>query len=150
MVRKLDNSHTTYHYKYMQKPTTIIRKPRELTTKQRAFIKELVDNPKKSATQAALKAYDTDSPQVAQAIASENLSKPMIRSELAKYNGMLESALINTVDEWKDHERPRQREIAMDVAKYVHDKIHGKATQKVETRSESLEIHIDLTSSESG
>ena|SRR3990167_7695066 len=127
------------------KPTnTVISNPK-LSRKQAAFVQEIVNNPKQSATQAALKTYDTEDYRTAQNIASENLSKPIIRTELAKYSTQVEDTLYRAVSDWGDHERPRQREIALDAAKYIHDKIHGKATQRVETRSEAVVIQIDLT-----
>lgn len=128
----------------MSADASLPKPPRPLTRKQQAFIKHLVDNPKSSATEAAAQSYEIVNRNTAKSIATENLTKPAIRSELAKYNGMLESALIKTVDDWKDHEKPRQREIAMDVAKYVHDKVHGKATQRVEQHTETVSISINL------
>lgn len=124
-------------------------KDRPLTPKQKAFVQELLDNPKQSATQAALKTYGKpDKPinyNTARSLASENLAKPAIQTKLAQYNDMVESTLLQTVQEWGSHERPRQREIAQNAAMYIHDKVHGKATQKVETRSEQVTISIDLT-----
>lgn len=49
----------------------------KLTLKQRQFVKEYVSN-KGNGTRAALAVYDTDSPVVAQNLASENLLKPLI------------------------------------------------------------------------
>lgn len=116
-----------------------------LTRKQAAFVKHLIDNPKDSATEAAAQTYNVRSKRhTAETIASENLRKPEIVSELAKHNNMIESALINTVAEWKEHEKPRQREIAMDNAKYIHDKIHGKATQKTENVTTTVNLSLSL------
>lgn len=124
-------------------------KDRPLTPKQKAFVQELLDNPKQSATQAVLKTYGKPDKPVtylsARNIASDNLTKPNIMTKLAQYNDMVESAILQTISDWKDHDKPRQREIAMNQAQFVHDKIHGKATQKVETRSEQVTISIDLT-----
>jgi len=125
------------------------KKDRPLTPKQKAFVQELIDNPKQSATQAVLKTYGKpDKPisyQTARSVASQNLTKPNIKTKLAQYNDMVESAILQTIQDWKNHDKPRQREIAMNQAQFVHDKIHGKATQKVETRSEQVTISIDLT-----
>lgn len=124
-------------------------KPRKLTTKQKLFIKEKLDNPKQSDTQAAIKAYSTPdkqiSPASAQVIAFENLRKPAITSKLEDANELVESALIGTVKDWGDHDKPRQREIALDSAKYIHDKVHGRATQSIETKSTQVVVNIDLT-----
>lgn len=116
-----------------------------LTRKQAAFVKHLLDNPKDSATEAAEQSYNLKNRQTAGQVAHENLRKPEIISELAKHNTMIESALINTVAEWKEHEKPRQREIAMDSAKYIHDKIHGKATQKVEQTVNTVNLTLSLS-----
>lgn len=128
---------------------TIPPKDRPLTPKQKAFVQELIDNPKQSATQAVLKTYGKPGkpPTYLSAgqIATDNLKKPQIITKLAQYNDLVESTLLATVQEWGQHERPRQREIAQNAAMYIHDKVHGKATQKVETRSEQVTISIDLT-----
>ena len=125
------------------------KKNRPLTYKQKAFIKELVDNPKQSATQAAIKAYSRAGkeikPTVAGAIAYENLKKPQIVSKLANYSDTVESALLETLNDWKSSDKVSERALSVDVAKFVHDKIHGKATQRLETRSEQVTISIDMT-----
>jgi len=51
------------------------------TFKQKAFAEEYVRN-KGNGTKAALKAYNPKSESVANAIASENLHKPMVRQEI--------------------------------------------------------------------
>lgn len=120
-------------------------KPKKLTRKQEAFVKGLVENPKASGTDIAQQVYNVSNRQTAQVIASENLSKPIIRTELAKYTKEVEDTLYRAVTDWGTAEQPRKREIALDAAKFIHDKVHGKATQRVETRSEAVVISIDLT-----
>jgi len=131
---------------------TIPPKDRPLTPKQKAFVQELIDNPKQSATQAVLKTYGKpDKPisyQTARSVASENLTKPNIITKLAQYNDMVESTLLATVQDWGADDTPRKREIAQNAAMYIHDKVHGKATQKVETRSEQVSININMTASQ--
>lgn len=55
---------------------------RNLSPKQKAFAKAYVEK-KMNGTQAALAVYDTKSPNVAGAIATENLQKPKIKEEIA-------------------------------------------------------------------
>lgn len=119
---------------------------RPLTRKQKAFVKHLIDNPKSSATEAAVIAYDVKDRIVAKSVAAENLAKPAIVTELAKYNGLMESTLINTVNDYKESDKLGERTLAVDVAKYIHDKVHGKATQRTEVRTEGVTLTIDLTS----
>lgn len=73
----------------------------KLTRKQKIFVKEYVKTG--NGTVSALKAYDTDSERVAQTIASENLSKPIIVKALAERlpDDLLEEkhlALLNKID----------------------------------------------------
>jgi hypothetical protein len=130
---------------------TKVKPNRPLTYKQKEFIKQVVENPKQSLTKAAQAAYSSGdkeiSPTVAAQIAYDNMRKPNIVSQLQDYTQLVETTLTNTVAEWGQHERPRQREIAQQAAMYIHDKVHGKATQRVETRSEAVVISIDLTGS---
>lgn len=63
-----------------QNTKTTIKKPRKLSRKQKGFIKDYIETG--NGTEAALKNYDTDDRKVAQSIASENLSKPIIQDAL--------------------------------------------------------------------
>jgi hypothetical protein len=116
-----------------------------LTPKQRAFVDHLVNNPKASATQAASVAYNASSRNVAKSIATENLSKPAIITELAQYTNLVENTIINTVQDWGNSENTRRREIAVESAKWVHDKVHGRASQKIISESKLVKISINLT-----
>lgn len=120
---------------------------RPLTYKQRAFIKHIIDNPKDSATEAAAQTYNLSSRDVARTVAAENLAKPNIVSALAAHNEIVENTLINTVNDYSKSDKLGQRSLAVDTAKYIHDKIHGRATQRVEQHSTGVTLTIDLTSS---
>lgn len=119
----------------------------KLTRKQQHFVDLLLSDKKISATESAMQAYNASNRNTAKSIAQENLTKPAIQSYLAKHSNTVEQVLLNTMTEWQDHEKPRQREIAIDVAKYVHDKIHGKAKQITEVQSSGVTLNIDLTGS---
>ena len=129
--------------------TKLPAKDRPLTYKQKAFIKEVIDNPKQSLTQAAIKAYSREGKQVtygsARQIAHDNMTKPNIVSKLSQYSDLVEDAILNTVDDWKRSDKVSERALAMDSAKFVHDKIHGKATQRVEVQSQQVSININMT-----
>lgn len=128
------------------KTAQITNKP--LTRKQSAFVKHLIEHPKDSGTEAVMQTYDVKSRQTAESIAYENLRKPQIVTELAKYNNLVENTLINTINDYSTSDKLGQRTLAVDTAKYIHDKIHGKATQKIEQQSTKLVINIDLTGTE--
>jgi len=124
----------------------------KLTRKQKAFADKLINNKKMSATEAAFQTYGKPHKPVtrrtAEVIAHENLRKPEIVSYLSEKNDLVEEVLINTLTDWGREQNTRKREIAVDVGKYIHDKIHGKATQQIETTNKSVTISIDLTGEE--
>ena len=128
----------------MKKPA----KAKPLTYKQKIFVKHIIDNPKESATKAALKAYNI-SPEgsTARTIAAQNLAKPSIVSALANHNQTIENTLINTVNDYSNSDKLGERSLAVDTAKYIHDKIHGRATQKIEQHTTGVTLNLDLTSS---
>lgn len=116
-----------------------------LTRKQQAFVNHLLENPKASATAAAKTAYNTNTEISARAIASENLTKPNIVMALSKANNRVEQVLMNTVDEWGESDNTRRREIAINTAQYIHDKVHGKSKQQIDIQSTSVNIAIDMS-----
>lgn len=125
------------------KPTS----QRPLTSKQKAFVKHLLDNPKASATQAVKQAYNTSSDNSASQIATENLRKPQIINQLERNSQVFESVIVNTAKQWGDSDKPRERELALQASYWGHDKVHGKATQRVEQQVTGVQISIDLSSS---
>jgi hypothetical protein len=128
----------------MDKPV----KKRPLTNKQKAFVKHIVENPKASYTEAAVVAYDVKNRNVAASIAAENLTKPAIISELDNFNEIIEETMANAVKDWGRSEKVAERTLAVDTAKFMHDKIHGKARQTVESRSTKVNISINMTTNE--
>lgn len=74
------------------------RKP---TTKQKKFVKELVQNGG-NGVQAALAAYGTDDYNTANQIAVENLQKPTVREELARLWKKHDLSLEDAVEAIKD------------------------------------------------
>jgi hypothetical protein len=125
----------------------------KLTPKQKVFVKEYIDN-RGNGTKAALVAYGSEERSItertAAAVASENLTKPNIIMSLGNYNELIESTLANTVKQWGDSDRPREREIAIDVAKFSHDKIHGRASQAIQLTSTTFNISLDLSGGNAG
>jgi phage terminase small subunit len=113
----------------------------KLTRKQAAFVKELVENPKQSATQAVLKTYNVTSNHSAEVIASENLRKPEIVSHLNDYNDIAENTITNTIIDYKNSDNIKQRTLAVTTAQWLHDKVNGKAT--IRTENTNLNINIE-------
>lgn len=119
-----------------------------MTGKMQAFVKQRIDNPTKTLTQAVIDAgYDVNSRVSASVVGRDLMTKPGIIMALAKHAALFESAIVGTVSDWKDSETPRKREIALNAAMFGHDKIFGKATVKLEQQTSIVKINIDLTGS---
>lgn len=128
-----------------------------LTPKQEAFIQEIITNPKQSATQAAFKTYDVKTKQAAAVIAHNNLQRPAIISKLAEHAANAEDTMLEIMDYAKRYgkELNGQKEqgssyaaIALNAAKDIQDRVHGKATQRIEQTTTSVNLNIDLTPTE--
>ena len=109
-----------------------------LTRKQKAFADHLLDNPKQSATKAALATYDTDKHYVAKNIASENLTKPNIQLYLDKHIEKAKNRVVELIDSTKE-------DIALRASDSVLDRSLGKATQRLETQSTVVTLKLDLS-----
>ena|SRR3990167_2733613 len=119
-----------------------------MTIKQKRFIKAYQDSG--NATQAVIDSgYKVKSRAVAQAVGSENLLKPIIQNSLAKNIELFESTIVNTVKEWGNSENTRKRELSLQASYYGHDKINGKATQRIEQQTTSVSVVIDLSGTSS-
>jgi phage terminase small subunit len=94
----------------------------KLTRKQKVFADELINNPKQSATSAALKAYDT-TPPVAAVIASENLRKPNILLYLDKHIDKAQETIVEVMTDKNNKADTRLR-----AADSLLDRTLGKAT----------------------
>lgn len=118
---------------------------RRLTPRQLEFVKQLTENNKITHTEAAKRAYGHTDNNVAAATASRTLRSVNVQSALSQYNDLAEATIVGTMQDWGKSQNTRRRELAMNAAMYTHDKTHGKATQRVEQQSVSVDISIDLT-----
>lgn len=150
----------------MSKPTQAIEQPtsqtlndqptpvkplRPLTKKQQIFVKYLIDNPKASATAAAREAYNVTTSHSAEVVAHENMRKPEIKLELAKYSGSAESTVVEVMDYSKELGKSgrgagaQYAGVALQAARDILDRVHGKATQRTEVSTQAVTLNIDLT-----
>lgn len=111
----------------------------KLTRKQKAFVDTLLAEPKLSATKAVLKTYNTQKDYVAKNIASENLTKPNILAHLQANSVRAEQKIVDLLEAEK-------QEVQIQAAKDILDRVHGKATQRIEQTTTGVTLTIDLTS----
>jgi hypothetical protein len=122
---------------------------RPLTRKQKAFIKELLDNPKQSATKALMKTYGKPGKPIgynlARSMASENLAKPSIQEQLENYGDEAVSTIYQIMK--KDYSDSRSpADTRLKAAQDIADRANGKATQRVQVTSVGLQLTVDLSS----
>lgn len=121
-------------------------KNKPLSPKEQAFVDQVINKPRMPRTHAVIAAgYDVSTVASAQSLASQLMAKPHIQSKLQNYTSLVESAMVNTVKEWGDADTPRKREIALQNAQFIHDKVHGKARQSVDITTTAVTFNIDLS-----
>lgn len=124
-----------------------------LTRKELAFAKELLENPKQSATKAVLKTYNTSDYKTASVIASENLAKPRVMKYLENHAEQAENTVLEVMEYSRKLGKTGTKEgasyasVALASAKEVLDRVHGKSKQQIETTTTGVTLTIDLTSS---
>ncbi len=122
-----------------------------LTHKQKAFADEIITNPKQSNTEAALKTLDVNSLNAAAVSAHTMMKNPKVQAYLQKHSQRAEDVMLEVMEYSRIYGKTGGKEgaayaaVAVTVAKDVFDRIHGKATQKIETQSTSVNVNIDLT-----
>lgn len=122
-------------------------KPKKLTIKQAKFVKAYVENDG-NGTKAALQTYDTDKPEVANAISSENLQKPSIQEAIEKAMVKLNitpELIIKPVSEALNHEDLDMRLKGHDRAMKVYN-----LSQKTDTGNTFNFIKADNAHFEAG
>lgn len=121
-----------------------------MTGKQQAMITERLKDPKATNAEIIKRAgYNVRGEgetvtRTASQIYYENLKKPEIASKLHDVSDEMEDTLITTVRRYKKSEDVREVTLANDNAKWIHDKIHGKATQRVESQSTVVTLNLSL------
>lgn len=117
----------------MSKETAPTQK--RLTKKQKGFVKEYLESG--NGTQAALKVYDTDSPNTAKAIASENLTKPNVKAYLED-KAEKAAEFVYQLAESAENEGVR-----LGASKDILDRAGYKPVEKSQTVSISIEASVE-------
>lgn len=129
-------------------------KLRKLTRKQKAFVEHIINHPKESLTDAAMAAYDVKGKGGAAVIAHENMQKPLVKLELERHSQLAEETLLDVMTYSRRYGKSKSGSkeqgasyaaIAVNASKDILDRVHGKATQRVEQTSSVVNLNIDLT-----
>lgn len=122
---------------------------KSLTPKQQAMITERLKDPiAPNATIIKRAGYNAKSISAQSQQYIQNMKIPEIASRLEPVVDEIEEALITTVRRYKDSDKLTEVQEAMNNARWIHDKVRGKAKQLTEVTSTKLSINIDLTGTE--
>jgi hypothetical protein len=117
-----------------------------MTGKQKQMIVERLKDKTASNAEIIRRAgYRVNGIQSASQIYLENLKKPEIASKLNDVVEEMETVLTTTVRDYAKSDKQWERTLANENAKWIHDKVKGKATQKIEQSTTGVTLNIDLT-----
>lgn len=133
--------------------TATIKPLKPLTRKQQAYVQHLIDNPKSNPTQAVLHAYNIKNPNnsTARTVAHELQTNPNILLELSKYSRTAELVQIRLLETSSKYSETGTRDgasyatVALNTSQAILDRLHGKATTRVEQQTTTVTLNIDLT-----
>lgn len=108
--------------------------------KTKAFVDELLKNPKLSQTEAYMRTHKTTNARSAGVSASKLLAKPNILIYMEEHVDMARNKVVQLMN------TASREDIQFRSAQDVLDRVYGKPKQAVELQSKVLKINIDLTS----
>lgn len=129
---------------------------REATRKEKAFAQYLVDNPTATLSEAYQAVYNVRPETTVSSVhsqASALAKRPTVKLELSRYSEEAESVLVEVLEysnrygKEGGHVGAAYAVNARQTAQDILDRVHGKATQRTEVRSEAVILNIDLTTS---
>jgi len=130
----------------------VIYMKRQLNQRQKNFAKIRVQEPHLTNAEVSLKAgYNSKAPATLSQQAYELMKKPEIKLEMAKWSNEAENTVYKVMttatQRMEDDERNGATwgNLARQSADSILDRVHGKATQRVESTNTSLSLSIDLS-----
>ena len=107
--------------------------------KTKAFVNELLANPKLSSTEAYIRTHGTTNRNTARANASKLLAKDNVAIYKAEHVDKATKRIVSLVD------GASKEDIQLRASQDILDRNYGKARQQVELSSKAVYINIDLT-----
>lgn len=124
-----------------------LSKHKVLSKRNKEMVREYATNPKLTKTDAYELTHKVGEKTTRDSVlsqASEAFRNPLVKSELSKYSNLSEETVIDTIEQYRKSDKQWERILANDNAKWTHDKIHGKATQRVETHNTTVNLNLSL------
>lgn len=126
-----------------------------LTPKEAGYIKSIAQgSTRRDAIRANYNVKPDISPHTLDNMASAIEKRPQVARVLARYSEQAEQAVIEVLEYSKRYgatgtkEGAQYARVALDGANSIIDRVHGKATQRIEQQSAVVTVAIDLSASE--
>lgn len=111
-----------------------------MKAKTKAFVNELLADPKLSNTEAYMRTHQTTNRKSASVSASKLLAKPSVSIYLEQQVSKARQRIVHLVN------NSNKEDIQLRAAQDILDRSYGKATQRNEVQTANVSINIDLTS----
>lgn len=116
----------------------LLAKELRIRPKTKALYDEVINNPKITQREAYLKTHVTDNIKTADVQASKLLNSPKYEIYKASAVGKAKRRIVSLVDS-------ESESIALKASQDILDRTEGKAAQKTEHLSRTVEVKLDLT-----
>lgn len=107
----------------------------------KAFVNELLANPKISNTEAYVRTHSTTNRNSARASAAKLLAKPSVSIYMDEHISRARQRVVSLID------NASKEEVQLRAAQDVLDRSYGKALHRAEVTATGITLNIDLTSS---
>jgi len=111
-----------------------------MKTKTKAFVDELLADPKLSQTEAYIRTHSTTSRKSAGVSASKLLATPSVLIYMQEHTDRARQRIVSLVDSAK------KEEIQLRASQDILDRTFGKPTQHAEVVARGITLNIDLSS----
>lgn len=131
---------STYKNKSLLDPKVIQEQTgRKLTRRMKALADLLIDKPELSNTEAYMRTYKNKSRAGAKVNASHALSNPNMLAYMEAADRGAQEKIVSLSRQGKDNR------LAFDASRDILDRLHGKATQRIDKQSTGVTVNIDLS-----
>ncbi len=102
-----------------------------------------------------MKTYNPKNKTSAAQISSNNFRNPNIQAYMTKHSDIATEAMMETLAVSRAYAKKGNTSgaayagVVATISKDIHDRVYGKATQRLEVQSTKVSVNIDLTSGES-
>lgn len=131
---------STYKNKSLLDPKVIQEQTgRKLTRRMKALADLAIDRPELSNTEIYKRTYGVKSREVAKTLASRAFANANVLAYMEAADRGAQEKIVSLSRQGKDNR------LAFDASRDILDRLHGKATQRIDKQSTGVTVNIDLS-----